>query len=89
MRLLRKRPEATDVEIHLDDLLEPYSSDRVPAADHQAISAVRCDRCSKTIVFAYRTGPGACPWCEYELRIDFEKEDRLSRSRDLRRARRR
>jgi hypothetical protein len=89
MRLLRKRPVLAEVEIHLDDLLEPYSSDRVPAAEHQGIGAVRCARCSKPIVFAMRSGPGDCPWCEYELRIDLEREDRLSRRGEMRRVRRR
>jgi hypothetical protein len=86
MRLLRKRPVVAEVEIRLDDLLEPYSSHRVPAPDHMAIAAVHCERCSHVILYDTRFGPGSCLWCEYELRIDIEREDRLNR-RDLRRAR--
>lgn len=87
MRLLRKHPEP-EVIIDLDELLEPYTSATVPAADHQAIAALPCDRCGKPIVYAVRSTPGRCPWCEVRLRIDLEREE-LARNGSFRRARRR
>lgn len=89
MGILRKRPMREESEVSLDDLVAPYSTKTLPTAPaQQAMGAARCTRCGRTVMYdARRGGPGPCPWCEYDQRIDLDQGDRIA-IRDLRRAKR-